>query len=454
MTIDLVLKGGKIVTSTDVVEASLAVDQSKIVAIAKETHLPKADRVLDVSGLFVMPGIIDAHVHICDPGFIQESFETGTRAAAAGGVTTVLDMASSMKLRTSTLATFKKKREIGERESLVDFALYGGEISDERDLKEMGKLVEAGVVGFGEIMMCGDMPVKNDEVLLEAFRLISDAKSIAAVHAENGTLLKYYKKKLISEGREDYMVFADARPKLAEVEAISKLILLASETGLKLHICHLTTKEGVDLIREARARGLQVTAEVCPHHLLFTFDHYEKLGPYIFTTPPLRTKPDVDELWKGLNDNTIGIIVSDHCAFTKCEKDVGLENPWKTPPGIPGLETLIAVMLGKGVNNGRITLQKFVKCLSERPAKIFGLYPKKGTLQLGADADLTIVDLKKEYRISSKSLQSVADYTPYEGWRVRGGPLITVVRGEIVAREGEIVGRPGYGKFVPAGMHP
>lgn len=449
MTVDLVLKGGKIATPTGIVEAGIAVDGSKIVALSKETRLPKANKVLNVRGLLILPGLIDAHVHLCDPGFIRESFETGTKAAAAGGFTTVIDMASSMELRTSTVDMFLKKKELGERESYMDFAMYGGEISDERDLTEIRGIVEAGAVGFGEIMMAGDTPVKNDEILLEAFCLISKEESIAAVHAEDNAALNHCKNKLISEGRKDIQAFADARPSLAEAEAISKTLLLAKETGVRLHICHLTTREGSDLIRRSKALGSRVTTEVCPHHLYFTRADYEKLGPLIITTPPLRTKDDVDELWKSLNDGNIDLLVSDHCAFKKNEKEIGWKDVWKTPPGIPGLETLAFIMLGKAVRKGWIKLERFVEVTSMNPAKIFGLYPKKGCLLPGADADFTVVDMKKDFKISSKDLKCVSDYTPYEGWAVKGGPVITIVRGEIVAENGEIVGKTGYGRFVP-----
>lgn len=445
---DLVLKGGKIVSSTGIIESDVAVDQGKIVGISKETNLPKADTVLNVCGLFVLPGIIDAHVHVCDPGFIRESFRTGTAAAAAGGVTTIIDMASSAQLRTSSVVMLKRKREMAEKESFVDFGLYGGEISDEKDLVEIGDLVRAGVVGFGEIMMCGDMPVKNDEILLEAFRLISRAKSVAAVHAEDNSVLTDLKQRMVSKGRKDVMAFADARPKEAEIQAIAKALILSRKANVSLHVCHLSTREGLDSIRGAKARGMHVTTEVCPHHLFLTRDSYTELGPHVVTTPPLRTKYDAHALWSGLYDGNVDLVVSDHCAFKKKEKDVGLQDVWKTPPGVPGLETLALVMLGKGVNEGKISLEKFVKASSENPAKIFGLYPKKGTLQKGSDADMLVVDLHKQHKIKAEDMKCVADYTPYEGWIVNADHVMTLVRGRIVAKDGEIVGKMGYGNFV------
>jgi D-hydantoinase len=448
MTVDMILKGGKIVTSTGVVEADVVVDGGKIVEISKVANLPEADKVLNVSGLFILPGIVDAHVHVCDPGFIRESFRTGTAAAAAGGVTTIIDMASSGQLRTSSVVMLNRKKEAAEKEAQVDFGLYGGEIADEKDLVEIGDLVRAGVVGFGEIMMCGDMPVKNDEVLLEALRLISRAKSLAAVHAEDNSLLTAMKRRMMSTGRRDAAAFADARPNEAEQQAVAKALILSRRVNGRLHVCHLSTREGLESIRAARARGMPVTTEVCPHHLFLTRDSYAELGPLVITTPPLRTKQDAYELWKGLNDGTIDLIVSDHCAFKKKEKDVGLQDVWKTPPGVPGLETLALLMLGKGVSEGKVSLEKFVKASSENPAKIFGLYPKKGALQKGADADMFVVDLHKQHKITVEDMKCVADYTPFEGWIVNAKHVMTVVRGRIVAEEGQVMGKLGYGKFV------
>jgi len=448
MTVDLILKGGKVATSTGVMEADVAVDGGKIFDISKATNLPDTDKVLNVNGLFILPGIVDAHVHVCDPGFIRESFRTGTAAAAAGGVTTIIDMASSGQLRTSSVVMLNRKKEAAEREAFVDFGLYGGEIADEKDLVDIGELVRAGVVGFGEIMMCGDMPVKNDEVLLEALRLISAAKSIAAVHAEDDSLLTTMKLRMMSRGRKDAAAFADARPNEAEQQAVAKALILSRRVNGKLHVCHLSTREGLESIRAARARGMRVTTEVCPHHLFLTRDSYGELGPLVITTPPLRTKHDAYALWNGLNDGTIDLIVSDHCAFKKKEKCVGLQDVWKTPPGVPGLETLALLMLGKGISEGKISLEKFVRASSENPAKILGLYPKKGALQKGADADMLVVDLHKQHKITAEDMKCVADYTPFEGWIVNAKHVMTIVRGRIVAEEGQIVGKMGYGKFV------
>jgi D-hydantoinase len=448
MAVDLILRGGKIVTSTGVTEADVAISEGKIASVSKNSELSQGGKILNVGGMFLLPGIIDAHVHVCDPGFIRESFRTGTSAAAVGGVTTILDMASSGQLRTSSLVMFDKKKHMAENESFVDFGLYGGEIADEKDLVGVSDLARAGAVGFGEIMMSGDTPVKNDEVLMEAFGLISKVKSIAAVHAEDNAMLNAMRQSLVSKGRKDVAAFADARPNEAEAQAIAKALILARKANVNLHVCHLSTREGLSLIQAAKSRGSHVTTEVCPHHLFFTKESYGELGLGLITTPPVRSKYDSHALWNGLYDGTVDLVVSDHCAFKKKEKDVGLQDVWKTPPGVPGLETLALLMLGKAVTEGKISLEKFVKVSSENPARLFRLYPRKGSLQKDSDADILVVDLHQRHKIKAEDLKCVADYTPYEGWEVQAEHVMTLVRGRVVAERGQVTGKMGYGAFV------
>jgi len=447
--VDLVLKNGKIATSSGIFEAGIAIDGEKIVAIAKDDALPKADLTIDMKHNVALPGIIDSHVHVCTPEGIRETFETGTKAAAAGGVTTIIEMPSLWSRLTTTMKNLQWKKQTGEKQAFVDFALYGGEIQDEKDLNEIEDLIKAGVVGF-KITMGGRTAIKDDATLMKALQKISKMDSTASFHAENNSLLKYFKTKLMDEGRNDLEAHADSRPPLIEVEAISRAILYSKISDSKIHICHLTTKEGVKLVERAKRKGIKITSETCPHFLFFTREDYSQYGPSIITNPPLRSKHDVEALWNGLAKGTVDIIVTDHCAYSKKEKEIGWTDVWKTPVGIPGLETLVCLLLSEGVNKKRITLERFVQISSETPAKIFGLYPKKGTIRVGSDADITIIDLKKENVISGDKLQCVADYTPFEGWKVRGWPILSLVRGKIVMENGEIKGRSGFGKFIPS----
>ncbi|MCD6484800.1 MAG: dihydroorotase family protein [Candidatus Odinarchaeota archaeon] len=446
-----VIKNGKFVFGSEIVEGGLVAEDDKITTIAKTVNLPKdADKIIDAKGNLILPGVIDGHVHVLIPPYLKDNFETGTRAAAVGGVTTIVEMPSLFEYITTFLDKLKWKIDLGEKESYVDFALYGGEIQTEEDLRDIQKLAEAGVVGF-KITMGGETAYKHEGIFYEALRRIQKANSMATVHAENNQLLDYFYKEAEERLKKgEKVLYSESRPNVVEAEAISRAILYSKYVGNRLHIAHMSTKEGVELVRRAQYKNLPVTAEATVHHLLFSRDDYEKYKHYIITNPPQRSKEDVESLWNAINEGVIANIVTDHCAFTKEEKDEGIKNVLKTPAGIHGLETETRLILSEGVNKGRITLQKFIEVMAENPAKLYGLYPRKGVIAIGSDADVIIVDLKKEEKITMDIIQSVAGYTPYDGWIVKGVPLMTIVRGEIVAEGWEPVGKKGYGKFVPS----
>lgn len=448
--VDLVIKNARIVTARDNFTGGIAVDEGKIVSICKDPLLPPADSTIDAAGRAVLPGAIDAHVHVYIPGWLRETFETGTKAAAVGGVTTIIEMPSLDQLLTTTVENFEKKKSIGEREAVVDFALHAGEIQEEKDYLEIVGLARAGAAGFKITMGGGSSAVKNDGIMYESFERIGEAKSVAIVHAENHQLYEFFVKKAIQSGENDPLNYSLSRPNIVEAEAISRAITLAKFAGNRLHVAHMTTKEGAELVRNAKANSQPVTAEVTPQTLLLNKKDYEKYKHYIIMNPPVREVEDNLALWNSLRNGIIDCIVTDHCAYTKEEKDAGLKNMWNTPPGIPGLETLITLLISEGVNKNRIELQKLVQLCCENPAKIFGLYPRKGAIQVNSDADLMIVDLKKEGVIRADQFQCVGEFTPFENWKVKGKPVLTLVRGQIVADEGNIIAKPGYGKFIPS----
>ena len=450
MPVDLVIKNARIVTARDIYTAGIAIDNGKIVSIRKDPLLPPADSIIDASKRVVMPGAIDAHVHVYLPGFLRETFETGTKAAAVGGVTTIIEMPSAGKFLTTTVKNFKKKKTIGEKESVVDFALHAGEIQEEKDFLEIVDLVRAGAAGFKITMGGGPTAVKNDEIMFESFKRINEAKSVAIVHAENHQLYEFFRKKAIQRGENDPLAYSLSRPNIVEAKAISRAILFAKFAGNKLHVAHVTTKEGVELVQNAKENQQTVTAEVTPQALLLNKKDYKKNKHYIIMDPPVRGEEDNLALWKALDDDTIDCIVTDHCAYSKKEKDVGLKNIWDTPPGVPGLETVIPLLLSEGVGKKRITLNRLVQLCSEKPAKIFGLYPRKGVIRVGSDADLTIVDLKRRDVIRATQFQCIGEFTPFENWKIKGKPVLTLVRGQVIAENGNIVGKPGYGKFIPS----
>jgi len=443
--VDLVVKGGKLVTRKGLVEGGVAVDDGRISSISKACRLPKAVKVIDCRGKIVLPGVIDAHVHIFSPSWLRETFRSGTRAAALGGVTTVLDMPSMHSFASTSTRGFQRKLVHARRESYVDFGLYGGEIEHRRHLDAIPDLVVLGAIGFKMIM--GGPGYIAEDILIDAFRRIALNDSVAVVHAENQTLIDHFFRLAGQKGRDDPAAWADFRPSVVEEEAIRRAALFASLAGNRLHIAHLTSESGLRAVRTAKSANPKVTVETCPHYLLLSAKDYRRYGHRIVVTPPIKRKEDAEALWKGINDGTVDLISSDHCAYYKKAKDKGARSVWETPPGLPGLETMLPLLLSEGVNKSRISLRRLTKMMCEAPARIFGLYPRKGTIMLGADADLTIVDLKRRYTIDSESFECAGDFSPFDGWELRGRPVATVVRGRVVAENGQIVGSAGFGRL-------
>ncbi|UCH02268.1 MAG: allantoinase AllB [Candidatus Bathyarchaeota archaeon] len=459
-TIDLVIKNGKLVTSNGIFEAGLGVNEGKIIIIAKEANLPKADRSIDANGNLVLPGLIDAHVHFREPGkIIREDFETGTKAAAAGGVTTIFEMPISTPC-VSNSDILERKKTIVKKKSLIDFGLYAG--AGMHNIDKITELATAGAIGFKTFMHA---PPKgreieyegayttNDGSLLEIFETTGSTGLISSIHAENNAIINILTNKLKRIGRKDALAHPESRPNFVEAEAISKVITLAKAAGVHLHIAHLSTSEGLHLIARAKASGQEVTTETCPHYLVLNTKAMKKLGPLAKINPPLRSKKDMEELWIGLNNRTIDIIASDHAPYTKEEKESGRNDIWKAPSGTPAIETMLPLLLHK-VNEGKLFLDTLIKDTSERVAKIFRVYPKKGIIQVGSDADFVIVNLNLIKNIDREKMYSKArDLIPYDGWKIKGWPIMTIVRGEIIMKEEAIFGKPGYGDFISPSMH-
>ena len=447
--IDLLLKGGKIYLGGELRDLCLGIDGGVIAAIGMEPVMPDADDVIDISGRIVIPGAVDPHVHIFSPGWIRETFETGTAAAAVGGVTTVADMASVGEWHTATMEVFERKLETASREALVDFALYCGEIHREEDLREIPQILKAGAVGLGEVMMCEPDPIPDSPTLLRAMRLVAEEDAVISVHAEDREIISRAISEAKSAGKNRMEDFSLSRPAVAEAKAILDAAVLAAEAGSRLHVCHVSTEAGVRALSLAKGIHELTTAEVTPHHLVLTLDDYERLGPLIIVTPPVRTKGDVASLWEALSSGLIDAVATDHCAFKEAEKSV--DSPWEVPAGLPGLETAVILLWSEGVVKGRISLRRFVEATSEMPAKILGIDHRKGGISIGKDADLTVIDPSYRGRIGRGDMRSVADYTPFDGLEVSGRIVMTMVRGRVVAREGSLEVKPGYGEFVPRG---
>lgn len=442
------IKGGKVVTPKGIVKADLAIKEGKIVAIAKRQHLPKADKEIDVRGRYIFPGVVDAHAHIYDPKYTyREDFKTGTMAAAAGGVTTIIEMV--LQSPVDNPDRIQEKIAVGEHASLVDFSLHAGMMNDE-NVKWVPEIVRLGVASF-KAFTCA--PYRVDEKTLSLImERVATHHGIVNVHAEDEETIWELTEKLKQEGRVDPLAHNESRPNIAEERAVSHAISLASPTGVHLHISHLTTKEGVKLIQDAKRDGLHVTTETCPHYLIFTKDDVQRYGPYLKVNPPLKSSGDLNALWNGLKAGTIDIVTSEHAPGTRDEKEIGWRDIWQAWGGLPSIETMLPVLMSEGVNKGRLTLENLCSIVCEKPAKIFGLYPRKGAITVGSDADLTMIDLKQKRKVRSGELHHKCGWSPYEGMTLTGWPTMTIVRGEVVAENGEITGKCGFGKFVPMRM--
>jgi D-hydantoinase len=453
MKVDTIIINGRIFSPGVFLEAGIAIDEGKIVAIAKEPNLPEADEKINARGNLIIPGPIDAHVHLHIPGLLhREDFGNGTKAAAIGGTTTVIDFA--VPRDGSLKKTFSLVKSEGERLAAVDFAIHAA-ICLEEHIEEIPEVSKMGAASFKHFMANPDgLPFIDTGAMLDSLNKIKEAGSLATVHAENESIRIHYLNKLKQQGRGDPLAHALSRPTIAEAEAISRAIMLAAEAGTPLHFFHVSSGRGADLVGRAKEAGLPVTGETCPHYLLFNQDDLKKFGPYLQVNPPLRTKADSEMLWKALAEGNLDVLVTDHYAPLRAEKEKGWSNIWDVEGGVPGVETRVMIAISEGYHKRKIPLKRLVEILSTMPAKIFGLYPAKGNLQIGSDADITIIDLNEEMTIKAEKLHHKADWTPFDGLTVRGLPKLTMVRGEIVASEGSAWGKEGYGRFCPRSMKP
>jgi dihydropyrimidinase len=314
----------------------------------------------------------------------------------------------------------------------------------------MAEVVEAGVTSFKVFTAYKRAGMMlDDAALLRVFARAAESGAVMMLHAENGDIIDFLTDRLIAAGKVSAPYHPVSRPPLAEAEAVQRAIALATVTGVTLYIVHLTAARALEIIRQAQEEGLPIIAETCPQYLLLTREVYERNDGHCYiASPPLREREDCDALWQGLAEGWISVVGTDHCPFTGAQKDTGGGHFHKTPNGIPGVETLLPLVYSQGVARGRITVNRMVEVLCERPAKIFGLFPRKGRIQEGADADLVIFDPDREFELSARTLHSNTDWSPYEGWRVRGYPERTLLRGKEIMRDRELAEPEARGVFL------
>lgn len=453
MAVDLLIKNGTIVTTNSSLRGHLVVNNGKVAEIlVHDGNLPEARTVIDATGLHVLPGLMDPHVHFREPGVsYKEDWEHGSRAAACGGITTVIDM-PNVKPPTWNVEGLEMKLEIAGSNSVVDFASYAVLVEGNGD--QIIPLVKRGVCGFKIFMgeTIGNIPAPSDGEIIDQWKILSETGLRCGVHAEDNSILFYLRDKLQKEGRTDPLAFVESRPAVAEAEAVQRAILFAREAHSKLMIYHMSAKQSVEMLRRAKADGdVDVRGETGPHYLLMdSRDMIQRgLGSMLRMNPPVRSRDHGEALWKGLLDGTVDVIGTDHSPHTAEEKcyDDRMGDIWKPISGWAGVEYNVPMILTQ-INEGRMTLNQYVKIQSENVARAWNLFPQKGHLDIGADGDVTIVDMNKEGIIDQTKGHSKNPNTPFHGFKVKGMPVYTIVRGKIIAKDGEMVVDKAEGQFV------
>jgi dihydropyrimidinase len=462
----LLIKNGEIVTATDRYVADILVDGETVAQIGRNIGA-QADRTIDATGLFVLPGGIDVHTHMELPfggTFASDDFETGTVAAAYGGTTTIIDFAVQ-GMGEPLQKAYEAWRVKAEGKVAIDYALHMI-VRDmpEVQLGDMDEMVKEGVTSFKLFMAYPGVFQVDDATIFRALKRTGDNGGFICMHAENGGVIDELVKRALLDGKTAPKYHALTRPAEAEGEATGRAIALSEMAGVPIYIVHLSAAHALKKVSEARDRGLPAYAETCPQYLFLSYDNYEEPGfegaKYVMS-PPLRPKWHQDELWKGLAADDLQVVSTDHCPFCMKEgyagqpiqKELGKDDFSKIPNGAPGVETRLMLLYDGGVRAGRITLNRFVQLTSTAPAKLFGLFPRKGTVAVGSDADLVLFDPNASTTLSYKTLHMRVDYNPYEGRKVTGLPKTVISRGEVVVENGKFTGRPGRGKFLKRGTH-
>ena len=448
------IKGGTVVTATDIYKGDVLIEEEKIAAIGTSLDVP-ADKTLDASGKYVLPGGIDVHTHLDMPfggTTSADDFESGTVAAAHGGTTCVVDFAIQYKGQTLRQAweNWMKKAQ-GKAAIDYGFHMIVTDLNDSVE-KEMDSLVREGVTSFKLFMAYPGVFMLDDATIFRALLKTGENGGTICMHAENGGVIDVLVKKALAEGKTAPKYHALTRPARAEAEATHRAIALAEMADVPIYIVHLSAAEALEMVTEARDRGLPAFAETCPQYLFLSYANYEEPGfegaKYVMS-PPLRAKGNEERLWRGLAGNDLQAVSTDHCPFCmKEQKELGKNDFSKIPNGAPGIETRMSLVFDGGVRSGKISLNRFVELTSTSPAKIFGLFPRKGTVAPGSDADLVIFDPKKKHTLSAKTHQMKVDYNPYEGREVTGQAEVVLSRGNVIVENGKFVGRAGSGSFL------
>ena len=455
MGFDAIVANGRVVTATDTYNSDVAITAGKITAIGQNLPRENATKIIDAAGKYVLPGGIDVHTHLDMPfggTTSADDFETGTRAAAFGGTTTLIDFAIQYKGQTLRTA-FDAWMQKASSKAICDYSFHCI-ITDlgAAQLEEMNALVREGVTSFKLFMAYPGVFMLDDASIFKAFRTTAKNGGLVCMHAENGNAIDVIVQQALAEGKKAPKYHALTRPTTAEAEATGRAIALAEMAGAPVYIVNLSCNDALEKVREARDRGLPVYAETCPQYLYLSIENFDVPGfegaKYVFT-PPLREKWHQEKLWNGLKTDHLQVVSTDHCPFCfKEQKELGRDDFTKIPNGGPGIEHRMSLVYSGGVDKGRFSINRFVELVSTTPARLFGLYPRKGTIAAGSDADLVIFDSNRKHTISAKTHHMRVDYSMFEGIQVTGMPDVVLSRGRVVVEGDKFLGRPGSGEFI------
>jgi dihydropyrimidinase len=449
------IQHGTIVTAGRTYGADILIEGETIKDIAPALPAENAGRVIDAQGMLILPGGIDVHTHLDMPfggTTSSDDFETGTKAAAFGGTTTLVDFAiqpRGTRMR-DALDTWWKK---ADGKAVIDYGLHMI-VTDLPDaaLEDMDSMVDEGVASFKLFMAYPGVLMVDDATIFKALSRTAKNGALVCMHAENGGVIDVIVQRALAQGKRAPVYHALTRPAQAEAEAVHRAIALAEISGTPVYIVHLSSEDALNEVRAARDRGVPAFAETCPQYLLLSIEELERPNfegaKYVFT-PPLREKHHLDKLWRGLGDDHLQVVSTDHCPFCfKDQKQLGIDDFTKIPNGGPGVENRLQLIYHHGVNQGRITINRFVELVSTTPAKLFGLYPKKGEVAIGSDADLVVWDPNAEHTISAATHHMRVDYSMFEGFRVKGNAKIVFSRGDVIVDGGKFAGRAGRGRYL------
>ncbi len=457
MPYDLLIANGTVVTAQGERRADVAIAGDKIAAVGKNLA-KKADgaRIVDAAGKYVLPGFLDVHVHLELPfmGAVSaDDWDTGTRAAARGGVTTVIDFAIPYGNETLEQAHNNWMAKANDK-ACIDYCWHMAITNWDRHGPDMAKMVEAGCPTFKEFMIYkAEGWEADDRALFNALESCKKLDAMLLVHAESARVLdeliaRYHTPELMAQ--YGARLHAITRPNFIEAEAIERAIKWSEVTGGRLYIVHMSTREGTKLVREAQQRGIDVYAETCVQYLVLDDSEFARPDGHLFACcPQIKKKKDQERLWKGLKRGEVSVVSTDTCTFTRAQKDMWGGDWTKIPMGLPGVETMIPIMYTHGVQKGHISLRQLVERCAVNPAKLMGLWGKKGNLASGFDADVVIIDPKKKILVDHETLETNADWSPYQGWKLAGFAEQTFSRGKQIVEDYKFIGENGHGQWMP-----